>query len=188
MTPTTFYAPKGGQGCTSMAYAYALTRAEVGSVHLVSSQPDHLASMAGIPTPPEGEPFELAPGIRVNDPALRGVHSVIIDAGTVTHKPAGPAVMVVRPCYVALRAAVAIHARSAGPDAAIIIEEHGRALSQDDARDTILCPTVAGISADTALAIARAIDAGILGQRLPRALRIALALVATVEGGAPCPS
>lgn len=188
MTPTTFYAPKGGQGCTSMAYAYALTRAEVGSVHLVSSQPDHLAAMAGIPAPIEGEPFELAPGIRVNDPALRGVHSVIIDAGTVTHKPAGPAIIVVRPCYVALRAAVAIHARSAPPDALVIIEEHGRALSPSDIEHTITCPTVATIGTETALAIARALDGGLIAGRLPRALRIALALVATVEGAAPCPS
>jgi MinD-like ATPase involved in chromosome partitioning or flagellar assembly len=107
--------------------------------------------------------------------ALRdGSVPTIVDAGTA----AGPAaravvevadmsVVVLRPCYLALRRAVRspLLERAAG---AVLIEEAGRALGPTEVRDVLDRTVLARIPSRGA--IARAVDAGVLSARLPEPL------------------
>ena len=77
--------------------------------------------------------------------------------------------MVVRPCYLALRAGVASPER---PDGVVVVEEPGRALVSRDVADVLAAPVMATVPLDPA--VARAVDAGVLARRPPRALSHAL--------------
>lgn len=85
-------------------------------------------------------------------------------AVTATHS-----LLVIRPCYLALRRAVAMSFR---PSGVVVVEEQGRALDPDDIADILQVPVVAVVAHDRA--VGRAVDAGILGDRLPGSLRRAL--------------
>ena len=78
-------------------------------------------------------------------------------------------IMVVRPCYLALRAGVAAEER---PDGVVVVEEPGRALVSRDVADVLAAPVMATVPLDPA--VARAVDAGVLARRLPRVLAHAL--------------
>ena len=96
---------------------------------------------------------------------------VIIDAGSRAPRPAlidvaDQALLVTRPCYLALRDAVRQTVR---PTGVVLIAEPGRALRGDDIEASLGAPIVATSLLDPA--IARAVDAGLLVSRLPRALR-----------------
>ena len=80
---------------------------------------------------------------------------------------AGPAVVVVRGCYLALRRAVH-HPALAKTMGAILIDEHGRSLGAHDVEDVLGVPVLATVTARTS--IARAVDAGVLTSRLPEGL------------------
>lgn len=96
-------------------------------------------------------------------------HHIVIDAGTATHPiiPALPADTVsrwvIRPCYLALRRALACTTR---PDEVIMLDELGRALRSDDVSAVLAAPVVATI--DVHPDIARLVDAGLLASRPPR--------------------
>jgi Flp pilus assembly CpaE family ATPase len=101
--------------------------------------------------------------------------AVVVDAG-----PSSPfafdlaagatvSLLVLRPCYLALRRALAAPVR---PSAVVVIEEVGRALDPTDIEDVLGVPVRAVIPWDAA--IARCVDAGLLGARLPRPLAAAL--------------
>jgi MinD superfamily P-loop ATPase len=77
--------------------------------------------------------------------------------------------LVLRPCYLALRRALAAPIRPAG---VVLVNEPGRALSRRDVEDLLGIPVRAEI--DYEEAIARAVDAGLLGSRIPRTLERAL--------------
>jgi Mrp family chromosome partitioning ATPase len=77
--------------------------------------------------------------------------------------------LVLRPCYLALRRALAAPIRPAG---VVLIREPGRALSRSDVEDVLGVPVRAEIAYEEA--IARAVDAGLLGTRIPRTLERAL--------------
>lgn len=100
---------------------------------------------------------------------------VVVDAGVLGGRcgadwePFGRSLLVVRPCYLALRAAVALQRR---PDAAVVVEEPGRALVARDVGDVLGVPVVATVPLDPA--VARAVDAGVLCRRVPRSLVDAL--------------
>jgi cellulose biosynthesis protein BcsQ len=103
--------------------------------------------------------------------------SVIVDAGSRTPPPALLAaadrtLLVTRACYLALRAAVRQTVR---PTGVVLIEEAGRAMSPSDVEASIGAPIVVSSLNDPA--IARAVDAGLLAARLPRALRRQMKLV-----------
>lgn len=94
---------------------------------------------------------------------------VIVDAGT--GPPPAPlaavadrSLLVTRACYLSLRRAARIATR---PTGVVLIDEPGRALRVDDIVAALGVPVVATILADPK--IARAIDAGLLSSRLPRA-------------------
>lgn len=97
---------------------------------------------------------------------------VIVDCGT---DPTGVAltvaaaahrsILVIRPCYLALRRAMAMPFR---PSEVVLVVEPGRALGRADIEDVLGVPVRAELALDPA--VARAVDAGLLGTRLPRSL------------------
>jgi hypothetical protein len=82
---------------------------------------------------------------------------------------ASVSLLVVRPCYVALRRALAAPLR---PSGVVLVSEPGRALGRRDVEDVLGVPVRAEI--DVEPAVARAVDAGLLSSRLPRSLERAL--------------
>jgi hypothetical protein len=101
--------------------------------------------------------------------------AVVVDAG-----PASPlafelaasatvSLLVLRPCYLALRRALAAPVR---PSAVVVIEEPKRSLDPTDIEDVLGVPVRAVVPWDPA--IARCVDAGLLGARLPGPLASAL--------------
>lgn len=100
--------------------------------------------------------------------------AVVIDAGTGSPPPALLAaattqLLVTRPCYLALRRAVAAGVQ---PTGVVLVGEPGRALDARDIERALSAPVVARVEYDPA--VARAVDAGLLAARLPRSLAHAL--------------
>jgi MinD-like ATPase involved in chromosome partitioning or flagellar assembly len=101
---------------------------------------------------------------------------VVADCGSV---PSGPALavasaashslLVTRPCYLSLRRALACSLR---PSGVIVVDEPGRALGPDDVESALGAPVRAVVPVTEG--IARAVDAGLLGTRIPRALERAV--------------
>lgn len=96
--------------------------------------------------------------------------AVVVDAGT--GAPPAPLVrvadeslLVTRPCYLALRHAVALSVR---PTGIIVLHEPGRALQATDIERAIGAPVVAEVPFDPV--VARSVDAGLLASRLPRSM------------------
>jgi hypothetical protein len=73
--------------------------------------------------------------------------------------------LVLRPCYLALRRATALTSR---PTGIVVLMEPGRALGRREIEDVIGVKVAAEI--DVEPTIARAVDAGLLAARLPRGL------------------
>ena len=73
--------------------------------------------------------------------------------------------LVVRPCYVALRRALAAPLR---PSGVILVSEPGRVLGALDVEDVLGVPVRAEVAVEPS--VARAVDAGLLTTRLPRSL------------------
>ncbi|MEY2567564.1 MAG: hypothetical protein QOE35_2093 [Actinomycetota bacterium] len=90
-------------------------------------------------------------------------------AGLAIAAGAGLSLLVLRPCYIALRRAVAAPLR---PSGVVLIEEPGRSLGRRDVEDVLGVPVRAQIPWDPA--VARSVDAGLLGTRVPRPLHRAL--------------
>jgi hypothetical protein len=105
--------------------------------------------------------------------------AIVVDAGSMGEPPpsivraADHALLVTRPCYLALRAAVRQQAR---PTGVVLVEEPGRALRAPDIEASLGAPVVATVLLDPA--IARAVDAGLLLARLPAGFRNAVRLAA----------
>ncbi len=77
--------------------------------------------------------------------------------------------LVLRPCYLALRRALAAPLR---PTGVILVGEEGRSLGRRDIEEVLGVPVRAEIAYDPA--VARAVDAGLLSRRVPRALERSL--------------
>lgn len=100
--------------------------------------------------------------------------NVVVDAGSGPPPndlvaAADRTLLVTRPCYLALRAAVRSTVRA---DGVVLVEEPGRSLSARDVEATLGVPVVATVLLDPG--VARAVDAGLLVGRLPAGLRRAL--------------
>ena len=95
-------------------------------------------------------------------------------AGFAALEVADAALMVIRPCYLALRLAVGDPrlARSAG---AVLVEEPGRALGADDVAAVLGVPVIGRVPVRAE--IARAVDAGVLRDRLPAPLATSAAVI-----------
>lgn len=77
--------------------------------------------------------------------------------------------LVIRPCYLALRRALAAPIR---PSGVVVVEDGARTLDAADVEDVLGVPVHAVVPWDAG--VARAVDAGLLGARLPRSLASAL--------------
>ncbi|HKA82702.1 MAG TPA: hypothetical protein VKD21_02490 [Acidimicrobiales bacterium] len=101
----------------------------------------------------------------------RGPRPVVVDCGTTERVAAAVAegaqrsILVIRPCYLALRRAMASSLR---PSEVVMIREPGRAISRHDVESAVRAPVRAEIEADPA--VARAVDSGLMAGRLPRSL------------------
>jgi MinD-like ATPase involved in chromosome partitioning or flagellar assembly len=94
----------------------------------------------------------------------------VIDLGTSVPPPAladtaEQSLLVIRPCYLALRRVVQ---RGHTPDGVVLVGEPGRALNASDVARSVGAPVMAQIPYDPA--VARAVDAGLLAARLPRSI------------------
>ena len=103
---------------------------------------------------------------------------VVADCGTAADGPglalaagAPVSLLVLRPCYLGLRRALAAPVR---PSGVILLTEQGRSLARRDVEDVLGVPVRAEVAIDEA--VARAVDAGLLASRLPRPLQRALRL------------
>lgn len=131
---------------------------------------------------PAGEPAPAATGDRAEALAASltaDPRAVVVDCGTLG--PAAPpaavtvaasaalSLAVLRPCYLALRRALAAPVR---PSAVVLVREPERSLSRRDVEEVLGVPVRAEIPFDGS--VARAVDAGLLATRLPRGLERAL--------------
>lgn len=113
--------------------------------------------------------------------SLRG--PVVVDAGNLVIgrallDAATASYLVTRPCYLALRRAThAIHRSELAVDGCILLNEPGRALTPNDVAAVLKTPVCAELPVDNT--ISRAVDAGLLAHRVPRALDEALADIIT---------
>lgn len=82
---------------------------------------------------------------------------------------ADTSLLVIRPCYLALRRATTLSSR---PTGIVLVREAGRALGRREVEDVIGVRVLAEV--DVEPSIARAVDAGLLASRLPRGLSRAL--------------
>ncbi len=92
-----------------------------------------------------------------------------VGAGLVAASSATTSLLVLRPCYLALKHALRAPLR---PSGVVLVEEPGRALGAAEVEDVLGVPVRAVVAADPA--VARAVDAGSLGSHLPRRLERAL--------------
>lgn len=98
----------------------------------------------------------------------------VVDAGRWPVAPellgaADRSLLVVRPCYLALRRAAAATVR---PSGVVLVTEEGRALDRRDVEQVLGVPVVAEVP--TVPAVARAVDAGLLAGRMPVVLATSL--------------
>ena len=91
---------------------------------------------------------------------------------------AGLSLLVLRPCYLGLRRALAAPVR---PSGVVLVVEPGRSLGRRDVEDVLGVPVYAEVDIDPA--VARAIDAGLLARRVPRSLERPLRGVLRVAAG-----
>jgi len=96
--------------------------------------------------------------------------TVVIDAGTgipplELHHAAQQRLLVLRPCYLAVRRAVA---NGVQPTGLVVVHEPGRVLTARELSRVLNAPLVAEVDYDPN--VARCVDAGLLSTRLPRPL------------------
>ncbi len=172
MTITNFYSTKGGQGCSTVAAAYALLLDQRGeTVHIEAGRPDDMAVLLGLAP----GTFQVTPNITLGpilSTDLDLVDHMVRDAGQSRQGPVGglgTRVLVVRNCYPALRAALECDVR---PDKVVMIKEKDRALDERDVAAVLQMP-VTVLHHDPA--VARSVDSGLLAfRRLPSATSRAL--------------
>lgn len=102
---------------------------------------------------------------------------VVVDAGTrpdaaaqAVVREADRSILVTRACYLALRR---LHGAALAPTEVALVREQARALGAGDVTDVVGVPVRTTVPLEPG--IARAVDAGLLASRLPRALSRSLA-------------
>ena len=107
--------------------------------------------------------------------AVGEVGAVVVDAGPPSPfalelaASATVSLLVLRPCYLALRRALAAPVR---PSGVVVVEEPHRSLDPADIEDVLGVPVRAVVPWDSS--ISRCVDAGLLAVRMPRPLASAL--------------
>jgi hypothetical protein len=102
-------------------------------------------------------------------PVVADCGSAAGGAGLALAAGARVSLLVLRPCYLALRRALAAPLR---PSGVVLVTEPRRSLGRRDVEDVLGVPVRAEVAVDDA--VARAVDAGLLGRRVPRLLERAL--------------
>ena len=164
-THVSFYSPKGGQGVSTTAAAVALFCARLGAQ--VTLRSHDVAAMAALLAVPSGDNALEVNGatelLGLDVPPRSSV--VVDDAGgfdAAAHAGASPTrILVLRPCYLALKAAIAALREQRPPDSLVVVAEPDRALGPNDLADALGVPVAAVVPVDPA--VARAVDAGLLG-------------------------
>lgn len=154
----------------AMAAGTALLPA--GTRDTVDTWPDQRAHDLASALQSDGRPVVVDAGVPSGGASRRLVDALV---------GAGSSLLVVRPCYLALRRAVALQA-GADPvrtDGVVLVAEPGRALDTADVERALDLPVRAVVEADPA--VARAVDAGLLASRLPRAFARSVAGLAAEE-------
>lgn len=98
---------------------------------------------------------------------------VVVDCGVLTASPAATvlagaatrSLLVTRACYLGMRRVVAAPVR---PSGVVLLVEPGRAMGRGEVERVVGAPVQAEVMVDPA--VARAVDSGMLGSRLPRGL------------------
>ena len=131
---------------------------------------------------PPGRQADAEAGGRLGDAlrAVAGAADLVVDcgradtaAGAAVVEGADRSLLVLRPCYLALRRAVA----APRPSAVALVCEPERSLGVADVEDVLGVPVIFEIAWDPA--VSRAVDAGLMATRLPRRLRHAIRGVPT---------
>ncbi len=154
--------PRGLSATTGGARAHTLASLLRGEARVVvvdaglvadaGASPSEIVPAGGGPTgPPRSPSASKPPGS--TSPAREVVAS------------ASASLLVLRPCYLALRRALASPMR---PTGLVVLSEPGRSLDARDVEEVLGIPVVAEVPVEPATA--RAVDAGLLVARLPRAL------------------
>lgn len=192
---------KGGSGASVVAALLAVAVANARSTVLIDADGDQPA-IFGVAAPSTGfrewwmSDVDSAALLRlatVISPTLRLVPAggmaadgerifagisgmtTIVDAGTIRHddfrtqivEESSKSLLVIRPCYLAAQRASLSSLRI---DGLVVIEEQGRSLRARDLADVVGAPVVATLPWD--LSLARVIDAGRLGNRVPRSAKV----------------
>lgn len=134
--------------------------------------------------PAGGVPLPAAPGRGEVLAALLAADArpVVVDCGSPALAGGAPlavaaaathSLLVLRPCYLALRRAAASPLR---PSGVVLVAEPWRSLRASDVEDVLGVPVRAVVQHDPG--VARAVDAGLLSARLPGSLRRSLRAVA----------
>lgn len=194
--------PKHGTGVTTTAAMTALTLATTGPTVLIDLADDQYAAL-GLSDPQGHQAVAVTEHLRlidasnvspdeqariVTDTAESGDH-MVIDAGDADHPihdllPDNTRrIWVLRPCYLALRRAMACTRR---PDSIIVVREPQRALNTLDIEAAVGIPVATMI--DLNPAIARMVDAGLLAARVPRSAAHALATIITTDTSTASPT
>ena len=136
---------------------------------------------------PADPDFRAAPGraAALVDALSADTRPVVADCGPAASGAglalaAGAAIslLVLRPCYLALRRALAAPVR---PSGVVLVVEGGRSLGRRDVEEVLGVPVRAEVAVEDA--VARAVDAGLLARRIPRSLERALRAVAGPRAG-----
>lgn len=129
----------------------------------------------GGPLPESAGRGEVLAALLASDP-----RPVVVDCGSAPSgvrlavaAAASHSLLVLRPCFLALRRAVASPLR---PSAVVLVDEEGRSIGRADVEDALGVPVRAVIPVHQR--VARAVDAGLLLGRLPYGLERALRHVA----------
>jgi len=170
--PAALGLPEPAGGLTGWVEGVDLRRLEVDAGHGLRLVPRGRGAL------PEGAGEALAA-------ALGGSGVAVADAGVLGEGTGGgpgraelgldlalaatTSLLVVRPCFLALRRAVAAPLR---PSGVVLVDEAHRVLGADDVEAALGVPVVAVVPWDPA--VARRVDAGLLGSSLPRAMARAL--------------
>ena len=159
-----FYGPKGGQGTSTVAAATALFASRLSPrVSLRSHDCVGMARLLALPAQ-AAEPADVAASITLSSLESNSTASAftVDDLGRaeLAHRsPAHTSVMVLRPCYLALEAAVRA-ACEVVPDWLVVVAEPDRSIGPADIAAVLAIPVAAVVPLDPA--VARTLDAGML--------------------------
>jgi len=169
MTIYNFYSPAGGQGCTIAAAVFAATNDR--TTLLYDRAGDARAALGLSPSieiTDVNELFDVYDGN--TEPLYAPYDDIVIDWGKQKEPnfSEGVNVLVVKPCYLALRRAVGL-STVCKPDTVLLYEDNdSRAIRPVDVEAAVGCKISYIMRHDPA--IARTVDAGLLSARTPRPL------------------